>query len=373
MMHARHGLPLVRVAAADARERGVRIGESTRPQIEQSLAAYREAFLHHTGLAWTEIARLASDFAAPIESYDADILREIEGIAAGSGVAVADVLALNARTEIMYGLNGGAAHAECTSFFASPAATVDGHALIGQNWDWRPRAIRSIVLLEIGQGDGRPSFITLPEAGLVGKMGFNDRGIGVAMNFLLSDRDRGSRAVPVHVVLRGILNATTIEEAFDAVVRAERAASANYLIAAEDGAGFAVEAGPGGIEDLALLRPEHGVLAHANHFLGPVPFGDAGVGRWPDSLERQERMYEFLHARRPRLSADLIKEILRDRRGEPSAICRYPDPLEPPTEQAATVASVIIDLSSRKAEIAVGTPDVSEYFCFTPEFATARA
>lgn len=361
--------PLIRVSASEPRARGRIMGEEARELIAESVSAYQETFAHYTGLGWERITEVALEFAAPIEAYDAAILIEIEGMAEGSGLGLGDLLALNARSEIMFGLNVPTPP-ECTAFFAGSKATADGHVLLGQNWDWRPRAIDSTALFEVDQGADRPSFLMLPEAGLIGKTGFNEHGIGVTLNAMVSDLDRGDRQVPIHVILRGILNSTTIDEAFTAIVRMRRGASANYTIAGPTGVGLVVEVGPGGVENVQVIKPTDDLLAHSNHFVSDIAFEDVGVGSWPDSLHRIETMRRFLVAHRGKLSTDAVKDVFRDDEGHPDAICRFPNPGQHPVEQSATVASMIMDLTARCADISAGVPDADSYVRYVPEFAT---
>ncbi len=362
--------PLIRVSSADPRERGRIMGEEARGRVVESVAAYQETFRHYTGLSWEEVTELALEFAPPIAAYDEAILAEIEGLAEGAALTLGDLLALNARSEIMFGLSV-TPPAECTTFFAGPAATADGHVLLGQNWDWRPRAIESTTLFEVDQGPDRPAFAMLPEAGLIGKTGFNEHGIGVTLNAMVSSLDVGERLVPIHAIMRGILNAATIEEAFVAIVRMRRSASATYTIASAGGVGLAVEVGPGGVESVQTMRPVGDVLGHSNHFACEVGFEDLGIGKWPDSAHRIETMSGFLRARSGEITPKTVKEVLRDDSGHPDAICRFPNPDDHPVERGATVASVIMDLSARTAEIAAGPPSESEYGRFTAAFGPA--
>ena len=95
---------VVRISSADPRARGHLLGEAARDRIHESRAAYEETFDYFTGLSWEKVTTLAMDFAEPIGNYDAAILEEIEGIAEGCGLALGDLLAINARSEIMFGL-----------------------------------------------------------------------------------------------------------------------------------------------------------------------------------------------------------------------------------------------------------------------------
>jgi isopenicillin-N N-acyltransferase like protein len=362
--------PFVRVSSADPFERGRQYGERAAEYIRGSVDVYEETFAYYTGLNWPEVRKLAAEFREPISAYDEGIMREIEGIAQGAGLAVEDVLAINVRTEVMYGI-AAAATAECTSFYVGPGASANGHVLLGQNWDWRKRCEKTTILVEIDQGSGAPTFVMLAEAGLVGKLGFNDHGLAVAANLLISDLDRGERLVPFHVVLRGILNSRTIEEALAAIVRSKRAASANYLLGSAAGAGVNVETGPGGVETVFLVQPVDDLLAHANNFTCSITFGDLGVEKVPDSPSRTSRMDLNLREHYGTLTRDRLGELLRDHYGNPGSVCRHENEAEPRIERASTVASWVIDLTELVASICAGPPCCNEFQTFVPSFGTA--
>src|SRR5690242_5489440 len=101
-----NAFPYYRVSAADPRQRGRQLGAAARDAIHRTLEFYGRYFEEFAGLNWSRVRRVAVSFAAPIAAYDATILAEMEGIAAGAAVEVEDVLAINARTEILYGLTG---------------------------------------------------------------------------------------------------------------------------------------------------------------------------------------------------------------------------------------------------------------------------
>ena len=50
---------------------------------------------------------------------------------------------------------------------------------------------------------------TFTEAGLLAKTGLNDAGLGVTLNFLASDADGGLDGMPIHLLLRMLLEEGT--------------------------------------------------------------------------------------------------------------------------------------------------------------------
>jgi len=352
------GWPVVH-AAGGPRERGRAYGAAARDRVHRSIELYEAIFRSYTGLPWTDVRGRTGPFAEPIDRYDAQLLPEIEGIAEGAGVDAEDILALNLRTEIMFGLDARAARRgarECTALCAAPSASVDGRVLHAQNWDWKPGARETCVVL-VGAPHDRPAFITLVEAGLLAKCGMNEAGIALTANALTSSRDRGEPGVPFHAILRSILTSATHAEATATVSRGWRASSANYLISSGDGAAANLEVGPGGPDTVfATVEP---ALAHANHFLWPDrPFKDLGRIDGEDSLRRQSVAEDAL---RERADVEVVAGVLRDHVGRPSSVCAHEEDGVAPENDYVTVASMIMRPSEGEILLTRGNPCDADY------------
>ena len=346
--------PHVRVAGSPY-DRGRRHGELARERVIRSLALYRRQFASGAGWSWDQATAHARAFRPPIEAAFPAALEEIRGIADGAGVAADDILALNVRTEIMLAAVARRAAAECTAFAVLPAGTAGGHLLLGQNWDWKPGCTETVVVLEAEPDEG-PPFVTVVEAGLLAKAGFNGAGIGVVTNALITDDDRGEPGVPYHVILRAILAAGSLPEALDAVIRHRRASSANYLVASREGMAVDIEAAPGDHARTWLHWPDPDTLVHTNHFLADT--GARDVGRWwaPDSPFRHRRARDLLAGHAGEVHPGMLQAMLRDHVSHPSGICAHPDPAVPDDERSLTVASVLVDLSAATLWISDGPP-----------------
>ncbi len=352
--------PRIRVSGAPF-ERGRAYGAAAREQVHRSIAAYESVFDHYAGWPWARVTAEALRFEDAIGAYEPRYLDEIRGIAVGAAVSFDDVLALNVRTEVMFAASARQAAEqsrrvhECSSFAVLPAASVTGHTLMGQNWDWLPHAFDTVVVLEVEQDD-RPNFVTVVEAGLLAKVGINSSGLGLVANALITDRDVGEAAVPFHVVLRGILDATTITDALKAIQRRPRSSSANYLIGHRDGLALDVEAAPGDYSHLHLIYPTDGVILHTNHFQA-TGFADRDVSIWamPDTPFRLERLHELVD-RHGSSDIGFWQGVLADHAGHPFGICCHPDQRVHQHDQGATVAAVTYDLDAGELWIAHGQP-----------------
>jgi isopenicillin-N N-acyltransferase like protein len=369
--------PRIRVAGTPF-ERGCQYGAQARAQVHLSVQAYRRVFAHHAGWDWPAVRRAAAAFEAPVAAFRPAYLDEMRGIAEGAGLDLADVLAINTRTEVMYAAKARqaplAARAadrqaplarqvpgECSAFAVVPAPRAPGKpgsALLGQNWDWLLHSARTLVVLEVRQDDG-PDFVTVVEAGLLAKAGLNAAGLGLVTNALVTDADVGTPGLPYHVLLRAILDCATVTEAFNVLQAGMRSSSANYLIAHASGAALNVEAAPGDFTRLYPQFPDQGLLLHTNHFLSPrLHPVDVSLWAMPSSAVRLQRLRAGATGS---ATLDDFRLLLADHADYPYSICSHPDPGDHPLEQGATIASVLMDLNARRVWLAAGNPCQAPY------------
>src|SRR5450759_3947368 len=102
--------PLIEVSGS-ARERGQQHGRGARGRIARSIATYARLFAY-CGIDWQGARRLGSGYREVIGDLNPALLAEIEGIASGAGRHTDEILALNARTEILPPGYPGEAHPE---------------------------------------------------------------------------------------------------------------------------------------------------------------------------------------------------------------------------------------------------------------------
>ena len=343
-------------------QRGRQYGRQAAARVRLSVQAYQQTFAHFAGWDWPAVRREALRFEAPIGEFRPAYLEELRGIADGAGLDLADVLAINVRTEVMYSAKARQAPtsakrpAECSAFAVVPAPGQKGPAIIGQNWDWLLHAAQTLVVLEVRQDDG-PDFVTVVEAGLLAKTGMNAAGLGLVTNALVTDADVGEPGLPYHVLLRAVLDCATVTEALEALQAGPRTSSANYLIAHASGAALDIEAAPGDFTRLYPLFPEDGVLRHTNHFLADIHPADLALWAMPSSVIRLQRLRAAGTAR----TLDDFGPLLADHADYPHSICAHPDPADHPCEQGATIASVLMDLTAKHIWLAAGNPCQAPY------------
>lgn len=349
-------------------ERGCQHGEKARDQVGVAVDTYSRAFQRDAGLDRDAVRRAAARFIPGIERFDPALLTELRGLADGSGQALEDIVALNARNELLF-----AVQPECTAFAVLPKASRSGHTFIGQNLDWKASATASGVVLEILQEDqNKPNIVTVTEAGTLGRSGMNAAGLGLCINFLRSRgsdaRALGSVGVPTQLVRRAMLNAWTFADATHALQGLARCIASNYLVAHADGEALNFEAAPEGV---GRLKPTDGLLTHSNHFI--TPWGrplDTGTAVFPDTIDRLQRIEQLLRPHVGRLEIDHLFAALRDHSNLPDSICRHGDDRDAEPTRMETSVSIVMDLTERKIWMTAGPPCESDYV--TLEFDSLR-
>ena len=241
--------PVVDVAGS-AFERGRAHGEKARQRVERSLANYAALFSFN-GMAWDEAQRRGAAYRDVIGTFDPALLEEMEGIARGAGRPFSEILALNARTELLPpSFLTGADAGECTAIAVSPLASSTRETLLAQNWDWIGSQREAMIVLRVRDGTGQedaPACLTLTEAGMLAKIGFNASGLGVCLNILRSVHDGARPGVPVHVLLRALLKCDSVHGAVARAARLSFGGSSNILMADRAGECASLEFSPEGM------------------------------------------------------------------------------------------------------------------------------
>ncbi|MEH7108972.1 C45 family peptidase [Bacillus sp. JJ1764] len=336
-----------------AYECGKQIGEQAEQEIHHSIKAYEQLFMNANNTSWDHARIRAAAYIPWIEKYDPLIIDEMKGISDGAKVDFLDIVALNARSEIMSTTDG------CTSLAAVPPGTKDNQTLLAQNWDWMASSKPSVIIVEIIQ-PSRPKVLMCTEAGIVGKIGMNDCGIGFCLNFLSTTQQE--YGVPVHIVFRGILNSTLFSQAVGQISRLPRGTSANFLIATSEGEVLDIEST---CDDYDAIYPSEGIIVHSNHFYGPKHINIKDLARkdFPDTHFRQGRGEKLLKKEHGKIDVETVKSLLSDHLNYPDSICRHGETLGPLPGRplpSDTVFSIIMNLTDGYFELAPGQP------CQTP-------
>lgn len=358
-------VPLIRVAGTPE-QCGAGYGEQAHDLVRRNVDLYLRRFRDQAGLDQPAVRAAGRAFREATRTHHPRIAQMLDGLAAGAGVVIEEIYALNARTELLYGTAPDGANGGCTSVGVLGTHTASESLLLGQNWDWHPDQRDAMVLLATRDERGQ-DVLVLAEAGMLAKTGLNSAGVGVCVNMLGCDRDglprTGEPGVPYHVLLRAVLEADNLAWATRVACRSPRNASINLLVGQAGPAGgelIDLELVPG---DVGWLHPAGGVLSHANHLESGIPVWDTIKDLGGSSLFRAARARRLLadHAEARKVSETDLIAVLRDHQGAPSAICRHVDEREAPLDRSETVFSVLMDLDERRLGLAEGPPCGSDY------------
>jgi isopenicillin-N N-acyltransferase like protein len=353
------------------RDRGEEFGTAHRTEIRNNLAAYERMFAAKGALGVDEISgtmeQVGGETLSALDVWAPALADEIRGMAYGAALSPETLAALNARTELVARLrvrSGG----ECSTV----VALGDGAAepIAAQNWDCYYALADGWLVWEIPHDDGRRT-VTLTEYGILGKLGINDRGLGVLINLLNHARDgRPQRsAVPVHIAARRVLDdASTVDEGL--AVLKSGTWSTSTVLTLVDGPGRAaasVELWPGGCE---VLRPDvDGLLLHTNHFLAPEPAkDDREPGESPDTLARYATLAEHTQAWAKGFTPGALDELMCDHSKGLLSVCSHLDHSQDLQGQWTTLASIRLDFARRDLQVHAGNPcnrGEDEFFAVT--------
>lgn len=354
--------PRIRVSG-DPYERGRRYGEAARDRVHRSKVGYQEAFARAAGWSWEQAVAAAAPLESAIAAVFPAYIEEMRGLADGAGLDFADVLTMNARTEVMWAATARRAEAmraaqarECSAFALLPGRTAERHTVIGQTWDWLVHCFDTVVVLEVEQDDA-PNYVTVVEAGLLAKTSMNSSGLAVATNALVTSADCGAPGLPYHVVLRALADCHSLTDAVNVVQCHRRSSSANYLLAHRDGLAIDLETAPGDYSQVYPHLPVGGGLVHTNHFLASLrDVRDVSIYAMADSLVRFQRIRAaILEAGEP-ATIDSLHGALCDHADYPNSVCCHPDPRQAAGERWSTITSVIMDLDARTMWLSDGNP-----------------
>jgi isopenicillin-N N-acyltransferase like protein len=346
-----------------AREIGLAHGEMFRSEINEIMDGFTETVLLHskgrkqtiTHYWWREWALRSLPY---ITDYFPEMVEETKAISQAAHVNMEDVLCLNAFLDVWdwvtpdiyqgrYGRVSG-----CTAFGISGLIN-SGNPIIGQNYDLEAIFQKGAVLFQICDSDGQESLV-FTSAGIVGCAGMNNMGLAAVINNLTA---RDARAgVPYPFIIRRLLSSSTMGEAIDSIVAAQRSSGMNYILANKGGAVISIETSS---KEYMVTNAHHDPISHANHFVRDrlIPQEARSIVDRGHSIFRQYRM-EYLLAETENYDEENLFRILSDHENYPISICRHD---EPEDTCGKTIASMIFSPKNQKAYLAYGNPCESEY------------
>jgi isopenicillin-N N-acyltransferase-like protein len=334
-------------------ERGFAYGEAHKSLISRLLESHFEYYAKHLGFDKDSVLREASLFANPIREYSEEIYEELNGIAKGAELSLDHILVIAAFNEVFYPKLSKL----CTSFAVHSMVTSERLSYVGQNNDEgvEPWLDGECVVLIKHTRKSAPDFITYTYAGAPAMMGINSYGLALCINALNFSSPRVG--VPMLCVAREVLNQKSLEDAINAIARAKRAYSLNFMMGTPYEIAN-VEASPSGVQ----VMKSQSFVYHANHYLCPVEgYQERTSGEYyKNSNLRCERMGQLLRSAKF-IDFEYLKNVLRDHEGHPYGICRHVDTKRPKEKRSRTLDGMIYIPERKEAWIAKGNPCENEF------------
>ncbi|MDP2872072.1 MAG: C45 family peptidase [Bacillota bacterium] len=340
---------------------GYAVGHGAARQIGKAAAMF---FRARPALGLRELTLRTRPFADALEEHMARSAAELRGIARGAGVPYLALVAMNSGQEMAAGRvraagaggSGAGSGAGCSCVVIPPAHTHDGHVLLAHNED-SGAGYEDTCYVVHGHPDQGPAYLAFTYAGLLLHQGLNSSGIAQVGNALYF-RDIRPRGTPKLPAYREALNATHLEQAIRAATAPHRANGQNHLLADRSGMIVDVEVSA---TSYALLPGVGRPLVHTNHARDPE-MRKLESGDLLNSRLRQARLEELVRAGGREHTAETLLSIMRDHANYPKSVCKHIDPVANPAVR--TVASVVIDLTAGRLDVAAGYPCEAKYESF---------
>lgn len=352
-LNAQAYYPLIEVHGT-AYERGKHYGTLASEAIKRNIAFYSAAFKKSANIDWQQAQNLAKKFLPVIEKFCPTYIEEMKGIAAGSRRSFEDILTLNCRSEVLF------AKADACSCIIIPSERgKNGHVFMGQTWDWMASARQNSVVLKVHQ-EGEPTILMICEAGMVGGKGLNSEGISICLN--ATSVGKGKIGVPLHLMMRKVLDSSLATEAIKAVSMLLRAGSGAFNIATRSDFEMILEFSP---DQFDVIMSKREPLIHTNHYLSPLiaPF-DKAKSFIPSTFTRYNTMEKWLKKHSGKIGEKEIFNLLSNHDNYPESICYHEDPRITEGERYCSVYAMVMDVTSGKLWVTDGYPcegKVSEY------------
>lgn len=266
------------------------------------------------------VTALAESMVDAHRDYAPDLMDETTALAAAAGISVGEAIVVSGYTDLLDTIRaidpGTAVEDNCTAVIV-PDHRAGGGGFYAQTWDMNASATPHVVMLDL-RPEGKPRAMVFSTVGCVGQLGMNEYGVCVGINNLTVTDGRIGVTWPF--VVRKALEATSSDEALEAVMRADLAGGHNFHLFDRKGVGFSVEA-TATRKVVTSLGADS--IVRTNHCLTPVGRGLEGAR--PAQLQRSSELrldqaVELLH--RPTIEVDDLIALTRDER----SICRRPEP-----------------------------------------------
>jgi isopenicillin-N N-acyltransferase-like protein len=262
----------------------------------------------------------------------------LEGVAEGAGLKLEELVLINLHEELCHkGVLPSVDH--CTAIAAGPPDTRDGHAYVGQNWDWMPSVYGMSSVLMWKRPEG-PSLLGYAYPGLWAGAGLNSAGISLCWTSGQSLGIQSPRVgIPSYLLIAQMLYQDSLKGAVEEARRAAKfgghAGWFTFLLA--DGKGELVNVE--GTPEKLVIEPSRGHMARvycACREMTGTPEGKP-VAYHPQC----QRMLDLLGSGKGKLDLPTLQGFFGDHK---STICKH----------GGTLDSMLFDCTKKEAYVSRG-------------------
>lgn len=340
-------------AAGQARDCGRAYGETARALIQEGVEAWRESLtadIEMDASAYLAQFQSHTSFSESMRLWTPWVLDEIQGIAEGAALPFETILTYNLPDEewcYRQSIGVGSEPFGCSVIGLRQGP--GGVPIASQNMDTPAYYAGTQVLYEI-TGHGLVTTV-LAYAGSTGICGFNDAGVSICCNAMLT-LPNATHGLPVNCLVRGVLARTSLEAARSFVESVPHSSGQAYLIGDPNDL-VGLECSPEGCREYGRGEDR---LWHTNH--STIPSEDGAMpeppedGEFSDSAQRGR----FLAHQLPSLvNGEAVEATLSDRT---VPISRIPVG----ASDAITFGSIVMELTvPPRVRLAPGPPDRTSY------------
>lgn len=298
----------------------------------------------------------STDYIPSIKKWTPDLLEEIKGISASSGIDFNTILAFQLIDEIWTNARLINIPHHCTSVGINNYKKDGSPNYIAQNIDITPFYHGFEILLDIKDKNTDSRKLVTTFAGYIGANGLNKH-IGVTEN-TLSDLKSSLNGLPVCCIARGVLEKSSFEEAVNFIKTVKHASGQNYIVGSnhdiislECASDLVTEYWPDSTKDYTFHanRP----LTNKSYHPSYLAYLKALYGSIPESISFSDERLESIKniiLNNQHISLETIKDALSKK-----PICN-----------SNTFVSTIMEFDDEFSELRIspGKPDSTEYIVF---------
>ena len=313
--------------SGDPRSRGIEHGRRLATQIKRLLRDNCARINCHVPnpIPEKQIYTYAQQFAIEIERELPSIAEEIKGLSEGAGISYEQAVLLQVRREVLMLIRKGAS-TDCSTL-SLPINT----RTIAQSIDLNSSFAEFGTVLQIAPWHESPEILMYSFAGLLGYMGMNSFGVGIAINMVSSDD--WQLGVPPYLLVRHLLELPSVDACLVALNKIKRSSSRSLTIC-DDKRNVTVEMAA---NSLAVL--EETELFHTNHYLSEnmIPKDSINFLARNSSSQRLSRLRNLTEQLPKTPTTNDLFGLFADHENYPVGLCSHAEGDHRRTETVATV------------------------------------